>query len=356
MVSSWLGALLITSCIALTARVAAQNLQQLFARYAILAVAITPLSLPMLFNAQEHVISKGIASTIAGFTSSKLVLLAFNRGPLSVSELSAVQFVLSTALFALPLTGSSKHLHGAIGAQGVYRIMLALSVHTISALACSVIYTFIDPESFISTLLVGTGLYSILASEMYASSLVLHLAGVPTCIPFDLPFLSDSVSSFWNRWNKTIGLILRQLAFEPTVELLSKRCRKSIAFFSGLFMTFAASAALHIYVLGNMAMTHRCQQVRLALFFLVQPLLIACEKFIPSIPLVPTCNRIVRILLTLSVQFACAHLLFVKPFTQSNLVQQLADNTFIWMQTYFPKDQLHKYLGNMRTTDAWEFL
>lgn len=335
---NWLFLLCVTSSVSMTARVAARSLHHAIARKVIVALACVPaVLLSFLFRSQEHVISKGTASFAAFLAFSKLILFAFDRGPLDVSELSTLQFVLSTLLFALPFTGQTKHLHAAIKVSSTTDIMFALILHMSFAFACLLMYAFVESSSYFASLLVFFGLYSLLASEMYSSSLVLSLIGVQTCLPFNLPFLSRSIASFWNRWNITTGLLLRQLAYDPTVQCMSKRFNKHFSRFCGLLSAFAVSAFLHTYVLGNMAMTDWPGQARLALFFLIQPILITCEQLISSsLRSTPACPRIAQTIITLAVQFACAHTLFVKPFVQNSLTQQISQNIVRWCGSFAP--------------------
>jgi hypothetical protein len=84
----------------------------------------------------------------------------------------------------------------------------------------------------------------------------------------DAPLLSRSLSEFWaKRWNQVVSKILHDRFYKPFAKYGT-----TVA----LFASFAASAALHAWLIG-IPMGAACA-ASWAAFFLVQPLLILIER------------------------------------------------------------------------------
>lgn len=103
----------------------------------------------------------------------------------------------------------------------------------------------------------------------------LHLAhfGIkaPTC--FDSPWESETVQEFWGkRWNLSIAQQLRAVFFKP----LALQGHRAL----GEFAVFLASAVLHILPIAILGGSRRAV-ASTAIYFLLQPVLIALERTFP---------------------------------------------------------------------------
>ena len=113
------------------------------------------------------------------------------------------------------------------------------------------------------------GVVFVAMAEIMTASvrIVTGIMGVALPPVHDSPQLSLSVSEFWNkRWNLTTGKWLHEYCFKPFA-------RQGVTF--ALFVTFAASAAMHAYLLIAIDTS---AALSWAAFFLAQPLAIVIER------------------------------------------------------------------------------
>ncbi|XP_027368651.1 acyl-CoA--sterol O-acyltransferase 1-like [Abrus precatorius] len=240
---------------------------------AILPTLMLFLTLPLHLQTMHLV---GILSFfISWLANSKLLLFAFDKGPLSDPSMSLKHFLV-VASFPVKIkskndTRTTSPRHKSPWSCIIKGIIFAGVLTT---------YKFGD---YIPTII----LYSLYCMHVYlcleiilalVSVLVRTLLGVQPDPHFNEPYLSSSLQDFWSRrWNLAVTNILRLTFFEPTYRLVMPILGPKIAPFPAVFVTFLASGLIHeliFYYLGRAKPTWE-----ITCFFVLHGLCILLEVF-----------------------------------------------------------------------------
>lgn len=292
--------------------------------FAVLPVVAGNLIAPKLFcRGLDAITVILVAFNTMWLCSFKACAWALNRGPLATARLTWTQFV---ATYVAPLTpkldGGSGGEKGRLGeSAGGAGAMLRKWVAKMALIGGVVALLVAQPSmpGMLRTVLMTFGLYGLLSSIMDGPAVLLTgLLGMELSPHFDSPWLSHSVSSFWNkRWDLAAGNTLRTTVFDPIVEgrlVFDPRVATARNVPSrqlvGTCAAFLVSGLVHELIYWYMMGTHT-GGLWLAYFTAQAPLVVGERLLLAAMKrhglVAPTWARIAA---TLGVSCVVAHLLF----------------------------------------------
>ncbi|XP_045833597.1 probable long-chain-alcohol O-fatty-acyltransferase 1 [Trifolium pratense] len=198
----------------------------------------------------SFVLPIGITSFfITWLTNFKLILFAFDLGPISSNPKISLPLFLILACLPIRITQKQKHplnqnqskfnlllpiktlLFGLflIGLNGHIKKKVFYPTITIVSLYCSLIYLLLD---------LVVGFFNILINSLF---------GIRLELPSNEPYLSTSLGDFWGkRWNLMVTYILRHTIYIPMRILMSKTILgPQWAPLFGIIATFLVSGLMH---------------------------------------------------------------------------------------------------------------
>ncbi|XWS45765.1 hypothetical protein CRYUN_Cryun14cG0007400 [Craigia yunnanensis] len=202
---------------------------------------------------------------IAWLGNFKLLLFAFDKGPLTTAHISLPLFV---AVACLPIkiqrnqppksdlnghdkenSSSRKSKEGPVN-YAVKGLLLAIIVR---------VYDYIEyMHPYIIMLLYSLHIYFLLEIILaIGAATVRSFSGLELEPQFKEPYLSTSLQDFWGkRWNLMVTNILRPTVYEPTLRFSSIVVGRKWAPLPSVFATFVVSGIMHelmFYYLGRLS-------------------------------------------------------------------------------------------------------
>ncbi|KAK3036943.1 hypothetical protein RJ639_030908 [Escallonia herrerae] len=196
---------------------------------------------------------------IAWLANFKLLMFAFDIGPLSDPSISLPRF-LFLACFPIKIQQNPKNPSHKKSKKG----QQSLLSYAIKTLLVGVIVRAYEYTDQIGPILIQIiycfhiyfGIEIILAMVAAMARALLGLELEPQ---FNEPYLSTSLQDFWGRrWNIMVTSILRPIVYEPVLSLSALFTRRQWAPLPAVFATFVVSAVMHeliFYYLGRVVPT-----------------------------------------------------------------------------------------------------
>lgn len=191
------------------------------------------------------------AFSVTWLTSFKLLLLVFDKGPLSGPSPSLLHFVIISCL-PIKLQKPTSPAKGNDQNSGTFNIDLAFLLHYAMKAFLFFLLTIMGyfkhmlPQRLVAFLIC---IYSYLALEMslVAFAIVARiLLGIDTDRPFDHPYLSTSLQDFWGRrWNRVAESCLKSTVFYPILNSMSRVLGRKWAAIVASVVTFFVSNLMH---------------------------------------------------------------------------------------------------------------
>ncbi|PIN21320.1 Long-chain-alcohol O-fatty-acyltransferase [Handroanthus impetiginosus] len=178
---------------------------------------------------------------LAWLATFKLVLFAFEKGPLSIPSISLLRFI---ALACLPIKLQQKSLPS--GSQQNGKINPSKK-----ALLFALLLKIYDYEEYIHPriIMVIYCFHIYLSLELIlavAAAMARGLLGVELEPQFDEPYLSTSLQDFWGRrWNLMVTRILRPTVYLPVLDCSSKILGWKWGSSPAVMSTFIVSGLMH---------------------------------------------------------------------------------------------------------------
>ncbi|PIA38269.1 hypothetical protein AQUCO_02800147v1 [Aquilegia coerulea] len=222
---------------------------------------------------------------IAWLANFKLLLFAFDQGPLSFSQNTYVSLPVFICIACLPIKMKSNTKNGATPSIQIDKKSFLQSIKKISnvikvVLLALVVYLY-DYEQYLHPTLVLL-LYcfhiyfSLEIMLATVATMVQSLLGLELEPHFQKPYLATSLQDFWGkRWNLIVTSILRQSVYYPMLRVSSGWIGKRWAQKFAVFATFIVSGLMHelmFYYLGRVKPTWEVM-----LFFVLHGVCLAVE-------------------------------------------------------------------------------
>lgn len=203
---------------------------------------------------------------IAWLANFKLLMFAFNIGPLSHPSLSLSSFI---ALACLPIKIQQNPHPNTPSPQNPSlksppKGQKSLLNYSVKALLVALIVRVYDYHDHIHP----TAMMFVFAFHVYFGleiSLAVFAAAARALLgaelepQFNEPYLSTSLQDFWGRrWNIMVSRILRPTVYEPVLGLSARLIGRELASLPAVFGTFVVSALMHelvFYYLGRVKPT-----------------------------------------------------------------------------------------------------
>lgn len=225
---------------------------------------------------------------VTWLTSFKLLLLVFDKGPLSSPSLSLTHFVIISCLpikLLKPMSptkenGSHNKENDQIG--GALKIDLGYLIHYAMKGLVFIFLTILGyfkhnlPQKLVE-FLICMYIYLALEMSLVASAVVAQVIfGIEVDQPFGHPYLATSFQDFWGcRWNRVVASSLKATVFYPIYNNVSRVLGRKRAAILALVATFVVSDLMHeilFYYLGR-----RRLGGGIPIFFVFQGIFVAIE-------------------------------------------------------------------------------
>ncbi|KAF7120810.1 hypothetical protein RHSIM_Rhsim13G0145700 [Rhododendron simsii] len=199
---------------------------------------------------------------IAWLSNFKILLLAFNEGPLSDPSLSLPQF-LAVGCFPIkiqpnpPPKSQTKQNPSLQNPQNGHKSLWNYAIKVILVVAFVRTYNYSEHIHPKVILVIYCFHIYFMLEIMFAMVAALARATVGSKLEpqFDEPYLSTSLQDFWGRrWNIMVTSILRPTVYSPALRVWTRALGRKWAPLPATFVTFMVSAVMHeliFYYLGR---------------------------------------------------------------------------------------------------------
>lgn len=254
---------------------------------ATIAFTVIDCLLPFSFTCPKHsLIVAEILFCFGIVRPAKMILFAFNRGPLG-RDLSLRQHLILASLPVIPLKclPKSAQKRMKIYKNSVARALEIVASIVVLLLSCAVRCS-LDEEEMPTLAGYATQIVSFIA---FMNQLLNLPAAIATALgseaivtPFNEFWKAASVAEWWNfRWNNVVSLTLRLSVYQPIVDAFKAKNpdqrSTAVVALAGI-ATFAASGGIHVYAMVAQRFPHATMP--LMSFFLLQALLIAIQPYV----------------------------------------------------------------------------
>lgn len=216
---------------------------------------------------------------IAWLASFKLLLFAFNRGPLSSSPSSSKSIPLSRfiPLACLPIKFQQSPSPQE-STKKDQKSPLNYVIKIVLLVLCIRVYSYNDsiPQK-ITWLVYCLHIYCALELVLaMVAGLARGLIGVELEPQFDEPYLATSLQDFWGRrWNLMVSNILRPTVYEPVRSISTSLIGKKWSALPAVVATFLVSGIMHELIFYNIGRLKPTGEV--TCFFLLHGVSLAVE-------------------------------------------------------------------------------
>lgn len=241
--------------------------------------------LPFSFTVPQHsLIVAEILFFFGILRPAKLLLFAFNRGPLG-RDISLRQHLILAVLPVMPLKclPESVQKRMKVYKNSVARVLEIAASLAVLVLSCATRCS-VDEENMSTIARDATQIVSFIAFMNQLlnlpAAIATALGSEPVVTPFNEFWRAASVAEWWNyRWNNIVSLTLRLSVYQPIVDTYKamhpdRRAPGALVACAGV-ATFAASGGIHVYAMVAQRFPHAA--IPLMSFFLAQALLIAIQ-------------------------------------------------------------------------------
>lgn len=212
-----------------------------------------------------------ISFFIAWLANFKILLFAFDKGPLSDPSLSLSRFV-ALACFPIKVQRKNNKMGNRNGSVWVYMVKCFLVLLFIRSN-----YNSRNLNRYLVMAILCLHTYLVLELTMALAAAITRFAlGLDLEAQFDEPYLSSSLQDFWGRrWNIMVSRVLRPTVYEPTLSAASRVVGRKWAPFVAVFSTFVVSAAMHEVMF--LYLGQRRPNFRISWFFLFHGMCLVVE-------------------------------------------------------------------------------
>ncbi|KAI9123548.1 hypothetical protein K1719_004848 [Acacia pycnantha] len=254
---------------------------------------------------------------IAWLANFKLLLFAFNKGPLSHFSLSPPRFIALTS-FPIEFRDHNNNQKGKKSPLN-YAIKSLLLIAVIRS--CEYKDHF-HPKLVLTLYTVQMYLTLEIIMAVFAA-MGRTLLGVELEPQFNKPYLSSSPQDFWRRWNVMAKNILKLAVYKPTYSILIGVVGRKWTSLPAVFVTFLVSGLIHeliFYYLGRLRPTWE-----ITWFFILHGLSVMAEIGFKK-QLSGTTLRLPRVVsgpLTIGFVLVTMFWLFFPPLLRCNLFERV---------------------------------
>nr|GMC72428.1 probable long-chain-alcohol O-fatty-acyltransferase 5 [Ipomoea batatas] len=242
-------------------------------------ISLTPVF--YLFTILPLFLSSAVLSAIVSFfftwlSNFKLLLFAFDRGPLSSHMGPTKSLFLFAVMASLPIRvkqrQSSSH-------RSTKKLPLNLATETLGfAVLLQMILRYRDSVHPKLVMVAYCGLVFLMIDILVAASsfVVRGLVGLELDPPSDEPYLSGSLQEFWGRrWNLTVTNTLRLTVYGPTKEISAGVVGDEWAPLPAVLATFVVSGLMHELLFYYVTLATPSWEM--TLFFVLHGICVAVE-------------------------------------------------------------------------------
>ncbi|XP_018455595.1 LOW QUALITY PROTEIN: probable long-chain-alcohol O-fatty-acyltransferase 9 [Raphanus sativus] len=290
----------------------------------VLPVCALFLVLPLFFSSVHF--SSSTAFYLSGFANLKLILFAFDQGPLLPLPPNLVHFICFTC-FPIKLQqnpNSQNRFHKRAFAFRLFLFFLVLHVYKYSQtlphyvlLGLCFVHLYLELEI-------------LLAPLKFLLSITLGCDLEPQ---FNEPYLATSLQDLWGRrWNLMVSAIFRSGVYNPVRGASRGLINSSWARFMGFFVTFLVSGLFHELV--YFYITREAPKWEVTLFFVLNGVCTGTEVavkrtvfFQRRLPVRP----VVSWLLTMGFVAVTGGLLYFPQFIRSGMMERRANETLFFI-------------------------
>ncbi|KAL8268106.1 hypothetical protein R6Q59_001904 [Mikania micrantha] len=209
----------------------------------ILPVVIVFLTIP-LFLTSVHSIG-AVSFFISWLANFKLILFAFEKGPLSSPSIPLIRFF-AMACFPIEVTQSSKGFSKPKNPNK--KLLSYVTKGSLLALFLSIYHNHREAMNpMLGWIFFGFSIYLMTELLVTLSSLIVGVfLRVELDPQFDEPYLATSLQDFWGRrWNVMVNRILHPMIYDPVLKLSNRVVGRLWAPIPAILTTFAVSGLMH---------------------------------------------------------------------------------------------------------------
>lgn len=221
-----------------------------------------------------------IAFFIAWLANFKLLLFAFNKGPLSLDPSISLHKFIAIGCFPIKVKQNSE-ANGNSSPQKTQKRSKSPLYYSIKGLFLALLVFAYDYSDVLhpKMIMVLYCFHIYLALEIVfgvLAAMVQALLGMEVEPQFNEPYLSTSLQDFWGRrWNLMVTSLLRPTIYKPVLHLCSRIIPRKWAPLPATMATFIVSAIMHeliFYYLGRVKPTWE-----ISLFFVLHGFCLMAE-------------------------------------------------------------------------------
>ncbi|KAF5738395.1 hypothetical protein HS088_TW13G01294 [Tripterygium wilfordii] len=313
----WLQVLISASFIFFIAKKLPKGLKRLIS---VLPIVCLFLYLPL--NLHTAHLGGGMGFIVSWLANFKLLLFAFDKGPLSNPRLSLGSFV---ALTCLPIKIQQNPPPQNSHKSQKSPLNYAIKILIFGLVLCSYEYGDYMHQNVVAFL---NYLHLYLSLDMglaVLAALARATLGLELEPQFNEPYLSSSLQDFWGRrWNLMVSRTLRPTVYEPTRDLATRFVSRKWAALPAVFMTFVVSAVMHELMLYYLA--RGVPSLDFGLFFVLHGLGVVVEIALKK-AFADRCRLpwMISGPLTLGFAMVTGCWLFLPPLRQCNQFERMAE-------------------------------
>ncbi|XP_047318138.1 acyl-CoA--sterol O-acyltransferase 1-like [Impatiens glandulifera] len=213
--------------------------------FSFIPIVIFFLTLPL--SLQSVHLCGSVAFFVTWLANFKILLLAFDKGPLSDPSLSLSRFI-ALACFPIKIDRKSSNNQSSTSSK---KVNSSVWIYLIKCLLVSLFIKSkynsrnLNPTLVLAILCLHTYLVLELTMALVAAISRFSL-GLDLEAQFNEPYLSSSLQDFWGRrWNVMVSRILRPTVYDPTMWVASRFVGRKWAPLVAVFNTFIVSAIMH---------------------------------------------------------------------------------------------------------------
>ncbi|XP_019193057.1 PREDICTED: probable long-chain-alcohol O-fatty-acyltransferase 5 [Ipomoea nil] len=235
-----------------------------------------------LFTILPLFLSSAVLAAVVSFfftwlSNFKLLLFAFDRGPLSPSVGPPKSLFVFAVMASLPIR--LKRRRSSSNHRSTKKLPLNLATETLGfAVLLQLILRYRDSVHPKLVMVAYCGLVFLMIDILVAASsfVVRALVGLELDPPSDEPYLSGSLQEFWGRrWNLTVTNALRLTVYDPAREISAGVVGDEWASLPAVLATFVVSGLMHELLFYYV--TRASPSWEMTLFFVLHGICVAVE-------------------------------------------------------------------------------
>ncbi|KAI9115703.1 hypothetical protein K1719_013372 [Acacia pycnantha] len=228
------------SCLCYCYYVSSRIPKGIFRLLSLLPIIFVFLLLPLTLHSYHLCVSTSLF--LVWLSSFKLLLFAFNQGPLSPLPPNILHFIL---ISSLPIKIKTKNLPNNYSEKRVSKLILFLKLLLVAAIVDAYDYRDNLHPHFI-LFLYYCHMYLDLELMLAIFAAPARVFGFQIEPQFNEPYLSTSLQDFWGRrWNLMVTNILRSTVYDPIRRMYTRVLGPHYGLMPAMLATFVVSGLMH---------------------------------------------------------------------------------------------------------------